>query len=268
MSAPSIRARVRAELIEEIKVVARRQLATDGGNLSLRAVARELGMVSSAIYRYFPSRDSLLTALIIEAYQALGDAAEAADATRPRDDLRGRWLAISHAVRDWGLAHPAEYALLYGSPVPGYAAPAETVGPAQRVILALLQVLIDGAAAGRLAPPAATEPPPEVRADLDRLIRERPDLDAAGPDGPTADRAADHTPAEPPLSAEQLGRGLAGWSQLFGLVNFEVFGRLAQVIEDRTPYFDHQMRLMADLAGLPDQPGTDPTAPGQPASEE
>ncbi|MEO3743817.1 TetR/AcrR family transcriptional regulator [Plantactinospora sp. B5E13] len=259
MSAPSIRARVRAELIEEIKAVARRQLATDGGNLSLRAVARELGMVSSAIYRYFPSRDSLLTALIVEAYQALGDAAEAADATRPRDDLRGRWLAISHAVRSWGLAHPAEYALLYGSPVPGYAAPAETVGPAQRVVLALIQVLIDGAAAGRLAPPAAAEPPPAVRADLDRLIRERPDLDAAGPGDTTADR---------PLSVEQLGRGLAGWSQLFGLVNFEVFGRLAQVIEDRTPYFDHQMRLMADLAGLPDQPGSGPTAPGQPASEE
>lgn len=243
MSAPSIRARVRAELIQEIKTVARRHLATDGANLSLRAVARDLGMVSSAVYRYFPSRDALLTALIVEAYQALGDAADAADAAVARDDLRGRWLAVSHAVRAWALANPAEYALLYGSPVPGYAAPDETVVPAQRVVFALAGVLVDGAVAGRLAPPVGTPAPPPVRADLSRLLQQRP----------------------PALAEEHLARCLAGWSQLFGLVNFEVFGRLEQVIDDREPYFDHQMRMMADLAGLPE--GT-PGGPGQPASEE
>ena len=72
MTAPSLRARVRAEMIEEIKSAARRHLAADGANLSLRAVARELGMVSSALYRYFASRDDLLTALIIDAYNVLG----------------------------------------------------------------------------------------------------------------------------------------------------------------------------------------------------
>ncbi|MBE1487028.1 TetR/AcrR family transcriptional regulator [Plantactinospora soyae] len=239
MSAPSIRARVRAELTQEIKAVARRHLATDGANLSLRAVARDLGMVSSAVYRYFPSRDALLTALIVEAYQALGDAAEAADGAVARDDLRGRWLAVSHAVRTWALANPAEYALLYGSPVPGYAAPDETVVPAQRVVFALVEVLIDGAAAGRLATPVGTTAPPPVRADLHRLLQARPGA----------------------LDEEHLSRCMSAWSQLFGLVNFEVFGRLEHVIEDHEPYFDHQMRLMADLAGLPDEPG-------QPASEE
>lgn len=119
MVAPSLRARVRASMIEEIKAVARRHLASDGANLSLRAVARDLGMVSSAIYRYFPSRDELLTALILEAYDALGDAVEAADAGVDRADLRGRWHAACRAARAWALAHPAEYALLYGSPVPG-----------------------------------------------------------------------------------------------------------------------------------------------------
>ncbi|MEU4590990.1 TetR/AcrR family transcriptional regulator, partial [Micromonospora aurantiaca (nom. illeg.)] len=93
MVAPSLRARVRAGMIEEIKTVARRHLDTDGANLSLRAVARDLGMVSSAIYRYFPSRDDLLTALILEAYDALGDAVEAADAAADQADLRGRRLA-------------------------------------------------------------------------------------------------------------------------------------------------------------------------------
>src|SRR5438876_1637356 len=100
MTAGSIRARVRAELVDEIKAAARRHLAVDGANLSLRAVARDLGMVSSALYRYFASRDDLLTALIVDAYDALGEAAERADAgITKRADLRGRWLAVCHAVR-------------------------------------------------------------------------------------------------------------------------------------------------------------------------
>ena len=78
MPAGSIRARVRAEMIGEIKATARHHLETDGANLSLRAVARDMGMVSSALYRYFTSRDDLLTALILDAYNALGQAAEAA----------------------------------------------------------------------------------------------------------------------------------------------------------------------------------------------
>src|SRR5215831_11362391 len=103
------RARARAELTREIKEEARRQLASvGGGGLSLRAVARELGMVSSALYRYYPSRDDLLTALIIDAYNALGDAAEQAIATTAGPSLR-RWLAACHAIRDWAVARPHEY---------------------------------------------------------------------------------------------------------------------------------------------------------------
>ena len=130
MTAGSIRARVRAEMVDEIKSVARRHLAVDGANLSLRAVARDMGMVSSALYRYFASRDELLTALIIDAYNSMGEAAEHADAgVTDRSDLVGRWLAVARALRAWALARPHEYALIYGSPVPGYAAPADTVGP-------------------------------------------------------------------------------------------------------------------------------------------
>src|SRR3954463_9000324 len=126
------RERARAELTAEITELARAQLATVGAaGLSLRAVARELGMASSAMYRYFPSRDDLLTRLIIEGYDALGTAAEDADdPTAPPPD---RWLAVCRAVRDWARAHPHEYALLYGSPVPGYAAPRDTVPAAIRV---------------------------------------------------------------------------------------------------------------------------------------
>src|SRR5215218_202301 len=124
MSGNSIRARVRQELTSEIKSVARRQLATEGADLSLRAVARELGMVSSAIYRYFPSRDELLTALIVDSYRDLAGAAERAVA-RAGDDPRAIWRAACAAIHTWSRRHPHEYALLYGSPVPGYAAPAD-----------------------------------------------------------------------------------------------------------------------------------------------
>jgi len=117
------RARARAQTIEDLKRVARAHLATDGADLSLRSVARELGMVSSAVYRYFDSRDALLTALIIDAYDDMGEATERAEAAVRRSDLRGRWHAACHAIRDWSRAHPAEFGLLYGTPVPGYYAP-------------------------------------------------------------------------------------------------------------------------------------------------
>ena len=109
-SAPrTARARARAELTAEIKAIARRHLAEQGAaGLSLRAVARELGMVSSAIYRYFPSRDHLLTALIIDAYDALGEAAEQAESAAPADDLMARWLALASGARAWALANPHE----------------------------------------------------------------------------------------------------------------------------------------------------------------
>ena len=133
------RERARAELTQVIKDEARRQLAEVGAHgLSLRAVARELGMVSSALYRYFPSRDRLLTELIVDAYNAVGEAAESAAHT---GDQRQRWHAIWQATRKWAKAHPHEYALIYGSPIPGYEAPQDTVIPAGRVGLALSAVV-------------------------------------------------------------------------------------------------------------------------------
>ncbi|OEV23769.1 TetR family transcriptional regulator, partial [Streptomyces nanshensis] len=151
------RQRARGEITEAIKEEARRQLAEQGASrLSLRAVARELGVASSALYRYFPSRDELLTALIMDAYDALGAAAEEAlaEAESAGDSHLVRWRAVCRAVRGWSLAHPHEYALLYGSPVPGYAAPSATIRPASRAALALLTVLSDAYAVGALRVPA------------------------------------------------------------------------------------------------------------------
>src|SRR3954467_2812223 len=122
---PSARERVRAELTAEITDAARRQLAEVGAAaLSLRAVAREVGMVSSAVYRYFPSRDDLLTRPSLDGYDDLGAAAESTDA--PSAPALIVSTAVCRAVRSWAGAHPHEYALLYGSPVAGYRGTQET----------------------------------------------------------------------------------------------------------------------------------------------
>jgi AcrR family transcriptional regulator len=217
-----LRARVRAELTAEIKAAARRQLAAEGANLSLRAIARELGMASSALYRYFASRDDLLTALILEAYEAMGEAAERAEATVARDDYAGRFSACCHAVRDWSLAHPTEYALLYGSPVPGYAAPEATIGPANRPVAVLGSVLRDAVAAGVIE--AAPLPdPPELAADLARVLA---DPHFAG------------------IGEAALLRGFHAWVQLYGAISFELFGRLDNVVTAQDAFFAGQVTAM------------------------
>src|SRR5688572_13031102 len=161
--ASGVRARARAQMRTEILDAAREQVATQGvGNLSLRAVARELDMASSAVYRYFENRDVLLTALIVDAYDSLGEAVERAEAAVPRADLPGRWAAIARTVRSWALEHPSLYALVYGSPVPGYAAPPDTIGPATRVtrlLATLLHDTITGPAGARSGDGVADGPP-------------------------------------------------------------------------------------------------------------
>ena len=128
------RERARAEVRAAILDTAGSHVAAHGASaLSLRAVARDLGMVSSAIYRYFPARDDLLTALIVEAYDSLGAHTEAAvDATRGLPPAQ-RWVEAALAIREWATTQPHAYALLYGTPVPGYAAPDDTVVPGTRV---------------------------------------------------------------------------------------------------------------------------------------
>ena len=223
MTAASLRARLRAEMTDEIKAAARRHLATDGANLSLRAVARDLGMASSAVYRYFASRDELLTALIIDAYDALGTAAENAPGDGSPVD---RWLAVCHAVREWALANPHEWALVYGSPVPGYQAPKDTVEPAIRVILALGRIVQDASAAGQ--------------ADSGEPISGRLGEEFAM----VAERAA---PGAPP---QLVARSMAGWIHLCGAVSAELFGQLNNTIEERREFFDFQMRGALSWIGI------------------
>jgi AcrR family transcriptional regulator len=219
---------VRAELTAEITAAARRQLATTGAaGLSLRAVARELGMVSSAVYRYFPSRNDLLSRLIVEGYDALGAAAEAAD--EPGRPPGERWVRVCRAVRAWAQAHPHEYALLYGSPVPGYQAPPETVPAATRVGAVLGAILGDAAASGALPPAAGEVDPGLVLPEATAVLGgDQPGLD----DGVRA-------------------RALLAWSAVFGAVSFELFGHFVGSVGDPDRFFDRAMAELAALVGLP-----------------
>ncbi|WAL65313.1 TetR/AcrR family transcriptional regulator [Amycolatopsis cynarae] len=225
MSAPrTARDRARAELTQEIKNEARRQLGEVGANgLSLRAVARELGMVSSALYRYFPSRDQLLTALIIDAYNALGEAAEAGD--DPSQTPLRRWELIWGATRAWALAHPHEYALIYGSPIPGYQAPQDTVTPAARVALALIRVI-------ESAPLHPSDEGPSIGAEL----REQAE----------ALRSA----LGSKLTPDDLCRLLFSFTQLFGTISFELFGQYVGTAEPADPFFAYTAQQTGRLVGL------------------
>jgi len=229
-----LRARMRLELTGEIKDEARRQLAAEGATgLSLRAVTRSLGMASSAIYRYFPSRDDLLTALIIDAYDAIGSAAEAADAEVDRGDYGGRWRAAGLAIRGWALAHPHEYALVYGSPVPGYRAPQDTIGPASRVTLVLATLVDEAAYAGELRPPRDAPGLPPLDAELLAQSRGLADL------------------AFPHASDEVVVRAVIAWTQLFGMISFELFGHFHSVIDVVEPMFERALLETGRMVGFP-----------------
>jgi AcrR family transcriptional regulator len=231
MNAPkTARQRARAELTKEITDAARLRLAAEGAAaLSLRAVARDLGMVSSAVYRYFASRDELLTALLLDAYNAVGEQAEHADATARNDSASPvqRWTAVWHGVRAWALAHQHEFALLYGTPVPGYAAPADTTVAAARMPLTLMSIVNDTAKSGELAQSGG----PSAAAGL------------------VADTVRDT--AHPDVTAETLNRVLMAWSQLIGTIGFELFGHFNGVVTDNDAYFTHVAHRCALDVGLP-----------------
>ena len=204
----------------DIEAEGRRQLARDGAaGLSLRSVARSLDMASSAIYRYVDSRDELLTLLIVAGYHRLGDALEAAGATgaTPRE----RWVATCEALRAWAHDHPHEYALLYGSPVPGYAAPQDTVDPATRVYAALA------------APLAGSS-------------RDWPEVDGS--------LAADGAAITSGLGVDApAAAGIAllrAWAGLFGLVTLELFGHTHGVVTDHAQMYARHVEALADELGL------------------
>lgn len=228
------RERARAQTISDIVRLGREHLASHGAAaLSLRAVARDLGVVSSAVYRYVANRDELLTLLLVDAYDELGDAVDAAVNALPEYDFAGRFRALGRAVRSWALREPARYGLLFGSPVPGYQAPAgRTTPPGTRVIYCLIAIFDAAYRAGALtAAGRAAVVPSALAADLEAI---RAGLGLAVPD-------------------ELLANGALVWTSLFGAVSFEVFGQYGpDTFSAPDELFEHHLGVLAGLAGLGD----------------
>lgn len=226
------RERARAQTTADIVRLGREHLAAHGAAaLSLRAVARDLGVVSSAVYRYVANRDELLTLLLVDAYNELGDAVDAAVDAVPEPDYAGRFEALCLAVRDWALREPARYGLLFGSPVPGYQAPAgQTTAPGTRVIYSLVRILDGAYRAGEMTTAAGTAVVPSaLSADLEAI---RSGLGLAMPDG-------------------LMANGTLVWTSLFGAVSFEVFGQYGpETFSARDELFGHHLAVLAKMAGL------------------
>lgn len=224
----------REDVTTRILLLGRAHLAEHGAAaLSLRAISRELGMVSSAVYRYVANRDDLLTLLVVDAYTEVADAVDAAIAGSGPRPWSARVLSAANALRDWAVREPARYALIYGSPVPGYAAPPErTVEPGTRVIRAVLGLVSEGVAAGAISGgPSPVPLDARLRADLDAVARE------LGLD----------------LDPDVLARAVMLWSAMIGAVSLEVFGQYgADTFTDPGRLFEHQMTsALTALAARP-----------------
>lgn len=231
---PSLRERHRQEVLADIRRVASAHLAAQGAAaLSLRAVARDVGMAVSAMYRYYASRDELITDLLVAAFNDQADAVEAAIALTERDgpDVASAVRAAFVAYRDWSRAHPAEFGLAYGTPVPGYSAPAErTVRAGARVGDRLMALMCRAWAAGGLDPAAATARAAVLSASTAQqfeALRTRRGYD---------------------LPIPVMAAALDGFVRIHGFVAMEVFGHLRPITPDAAAYF--QETLDAELTRL------------------
>src|SRR6202522_4640750 len=221
------RERIEAKIVE----FGRAHLVDHGAaGLSLRAIARDLGMVSSAVYRYVSSRDELLTLLLVDAYTELAEAVDQA-----RDSVAELWsddvIAIARAARRWAIAHPASWALLYGSPVPGYHAPADrTVGPGTRVVGAVFDAVAAGIATGDIK--LTNQPAPQpISSDFERL---RQEFGFPGDDS-------------------VIAKCFVIWAGVVGAITLEVFGQYGvDTLSDPQTVFDTQMRLLVGVLNQSD----------------
>lgn len=222
------RERVRAQTVQDIKSAARQHLVAAGpGGVQLRPIARDLGMTAPALYRYFDSHEALLEALVADCYGEVAAVIEA-EVDPARGDLRTRLTGSARAFRGWAIAHPAEFTLLFGSPIPGVAPAEESESHHQARRF--------GQAFGRLfAELWATQPFPvgePLAPDLRALLEEY----------------ADHVGV--PLPPEAIAVFLSCWVRLYGAVTMEVFGHLSFALDDPGPLFERELARMCTELGL------------------
>ncbi|CAO5245566.1 Transcriptional regulator [Frankia sp. AgKG'84/4] len=239
----SRRERLRAQTVRDIKEIALRHMAAGGAAaLSLRAIAREMGMTAGALYSYYDTRDDLITALIVDVYENLARSLEAARRTHP-DDPVGQLVAVGVTYREWAVANPPEFQLVYGDPIPGYQVPEDgaelaaehrACGVLIRIVAAAWPQLAAARPASTRPAPGETGPGPRSYAWSDF----RPDF------------AAMARESFPDLPADAGALSLRLWGRLHGLVALEVYGHLRPQVNDPARlYRDELHDLCALLAG-------------------
>lgn len=229
------RERLHEQIREEIKAIARQQMAAEGNEtLSLRAIARQMEVTAPALYRYFPSRDDLITALILDAFNGLADAMIDADqrlcAERGAEAFGARLEAVMLAYRAWALAHRTDFALIYGTPIPGYEAPREiTVAASARGLAVPITVLSEAWNAKVLTPAPEFQPiPPGVEQALKNLIEEQ------------------HYPIE----VVPFYMGIVGWTRIHGMVMLELFDHTPPVVNDTEAMYHAEIHGLLMRIGL------------------
>jgi len=215
----------------QIKAAARQQMAQHGtAGISLRGIARELGITAPAIYNYFPRLDDLITALIVDAFNALADAIEAAEAAVTSTTCGPKILASCLAYRAWAVAYPVDFQLIYGNPIPGYVAPAEVTVPlARRPFDGLFRLFLRAHQSGELVVPAEYEPvPASVRTHFAEWLPQ------AGYDFPDA----------------LLCLLMSGWARIHGMVMLELFEHLGPVVGDAAAFYRYEVEAFLQHLGM------------------
>jgi AcrR family transcriptional regulator len=214
---PRPRKEEQQNLSEAIKETAWRQIAEAGAaSLSLRAIARELGITAPAIYNYYPDRDALVTALIVDAYNSLADAQEAVDA----GELGGQLSALGLAYRQWAVTYPQRYLLIFGTPIPNYHAPDDVTLPAAtRALTPLIGALQALLVAGRLRVERLAAPTPGLESGLLAWSQ------TAGGVDPDA-----------------LYLALAIWSRVHGLVMLEIGNHIPPFLDEPGAVFAREIQ--------------------------
>ncbi|MBN2500436.1 MAG: TetR/AcrR family transcriptional regulator [Anaerolineales bacterium] len=216
------REKLRQETHQEILDTARQQIAEEGAAaLSLRAIAREMGMTAPAIYRYFENRDALVTALILEAYASFGIALET---HTPQGTANEDFIALGMAYRAWARKHPEQYQLIFGTPIPGYQAPEEETIPAARKTLLVLVAAIEALReTGNLNPqPEYAQLPESIAAAMEQFGE----------------------------IASSIYLATLLWSKLHGLVSLELNNHLRYLVGDSEAFYKQELQAMLRQLGL------------------